>query len=81
MKKLLVEIMVGSEMFVELMSRDEVIRMLETNVSADYIDDIHVYDVSEFGKVEEIDIVNIWCRELSGVASLSDSDFYAMKGE
>lgn len=77
MKKYLVHTMVGDELFVEVMGLDDIIRMLETNVSADYIDDIHVWDVSEFGKAEEVDIVNIWCRELVGVASLSDADYYA----
>jgi len=76
MEKLLVQIKVGDEIFSEIMTRDEVIRMLEVNVSADYIDDIHAWDVSEFGKVEEIDIINIYCRELFGIASLSDSDYY-----
>ena len=76
MKKFLVQIMVGSELITEIMDLERIINMLETNVSADYIDDIHVWDVSEFGKAEEVDIVNIWCRELAGVASLSDADYY-----
>jgi len=76
MKKFLVQIMVGGELITEIMELQQIIDMLETNVSADYIDDIHVWNVSEFGKADEIDIVNIWCRELSGVASLSDADYY-----
>lgn len=76
MKKYLVQTMVGDEMFTEIMTLEQIIQMLEVNVSADYIDDIHVWDVSEFGKAEEVDIVNLWCRELVGVASLSDADYY-----
>lgn len=76
MKKLLVQIMVGDEMFVEVMTEDQVFQMLEVNVSADYIDDIHAWDVSEFGKMEEVDIIGICFKKLEGVASLSDADYY-----
>lgn len=59
MKKFLVQTMIGDEMFTEVMTREELLRVVETNVHADYIDDMKIFDVTEFGVAKNVSINDV----------------------
>ena len=79
MKYLVYTVLYGGDSDYTLMTGDEIRKMLDTNLDADYLYSVDIYDVSVPGVMKEVRIMDIWPVTMPTIAGISDSDYYAAR--